>query len=255
VRTHDQVGSADDPIHDSLAVASAVGAVELVIFDCDGVLVDTEEIGARISAEALTRLGWALTPQDALDRFLGCTEEYFAEQAALHLGRPLPPGWDDTIEALCDAAYATELKPVRGVEAVLDELDALVVPTCVASNGSHAKMRRTLGATGLYDRFDGRIFSAEDVVNGKPAPDLYLHAARTSGAAPGRCVVVEDSPRGVEAARAAGMACIGYAGLTPAARLAGPGVTVCETMAAVLGQLRSLLLRPIERRVTPVDWP
>jgi HAD superfamily hydrolase (TIGR01509 family) len=218
--------------------------VELVIFDCDGVLVDTEEIGARISAQALTRLGWALTPQEALDRFLGCTDEYFAQQAELHLGRPLPPGWDDTIETLCDAAYATELKPVPGVETVLDELNALDVPVCVASNGSHDKMRRTLGATGLHSRFDGRIFSARDVARGKPAPDLYLHAAQSMGAEPSRCVVVEDSPRGVEAAQAAGMACIGYAGLTPATRLAAPGVTVCETMATVLGHLRSVLGRP-----------
>jgi HAD superfamily hydrolase (TIGR01509 family) len=213
----------------------------LVIFDCDGVLVDTERIGAKVGAEVLTRLGWPLSPQDVLDRFLGCTEEYFADQVQQHVGRPLAPGWDDEIEVLSDAAYAAELQPVPGVEAVLAYLDSRGVPTCVASNGSHEKMRRTLGRTGLHERFEGRIFSARDVARGKPAPDLYLHAAQTMGAEPGSCVVVEDSPRGVQAARAAGMACIGYAGLTPASRLAGPGVTVCDSMDDVLAHLRSVL--------------
>jgi len=213
----------------------------LVIFDCDGVLVDTERIGAKVGAEVLTRLGWQLGPQDVLDRFLGCTEEYFAQQVQQQVGRRLPPGWDAEIDALADASYEAELQPVPGVEAVLADLDSRGVPTCVASNGSHEKMRRTLGLTGLHTRFAGRIFSARDVARGKPAPDLYLHAAQAMGAAPERCVVVEDSPRGVQAARAAGMACIGYAGLTPASRLAGPGVTVRESMDGVLDELRSLL--------------
>jgi HAD superfamily hydrolase (TIGR01509 family) len=229
------------PVAEPSGVGSRAGTAELVVFDCDGVLVDTEEIGARISAQVLTRLGWTLTTQEALDRFLGCTEQYFAEQAELHLGRPLPADWEDTVESLCEAAYATELQPVRGVEAVLDELSTLAVPVCVASNGSHEKMRRTLGSTGLHSRFDGRIFSAQDVARGKPAPDLYLHAARVMGTEPSRCVVVEDSPRGVESARSAGMSCIGYAGRTPATRLAAPGVTVCDTMADVREQLRHVL--------------
>lgn len=215
--------------------------VKLVIFDCDGVIVDSEPIVAEVTAAVLTSMGWALTAEEVLDRFLGCSDDYFLAAVQSHLGRELPEHWEDRFEPLYDAAYATQLKPVDGIVEVLDELTSLDVMTCIASNGGHDKMRRTLGATGLYERFRGRIFSARDVRRGKPAPDLYLHAAERMGAAPKVCVVVEDSPPGVEAARAAGMTCIGFAGLTPAGRLAGPGVTVCDTMAEVLTALRTLL--------------
>ena len=212
-------------------------AVDLVIFDCDGVLVDSEPIGARIGATVLTSLGWELSADQVMERFLGRSEEYFQAEVERELGRPLPSGWDDEFEHLYDAAYATELEPVEGIVPLLDELTERGIATCVASNGSHDKMRRTLGATGLHERFQGRIFSAQDVPRGKPAPDLYLHAARTMGVRPGECVVVEDSPPGVAAAWAAGMHCIGYAAFTPAERLAGPGVTVCSTMAQVGDEL------------------
>ena len=125
---------------------------------------------------------------------------------------------------------------------MLEDLERRGIATCVASNGSHGKMRRTLGATGLHPRFSGRIFSAEDVALGKPAPDLYLHAAREMGVPPDRCVVVEDSPPGVAAAQAADMLCIGFAALTPPERLAGPGVTLCGTMTQVRDELRGLLV-------------
>ena len=115
----------------------------------------------------------------------------------------------------------------------MEALDAIAphLTTCVASSGSHAKMRRTLGFTRLYDRFSGRIFSAEEVANGKPAPDLFLHAAMSIGVSPVRCVVVEDSRHGVQAARAAGMRSLGYSGgLTPAAWLEGADTVVFEDM-------------------------
>ncbi|NYG07336.1 HAD superfamily hydrolase (TIGR01509 family) [Phycicoccus badiiscoriae] len=211
--------------------------VDLVIFDCDGVLVDSELMGARIGATVLTSLGWELSADQVMERFLGRSEEYFQAEVERALGRPLPSGWDDEFEHLYDAAYATELEVVEGIIPLLDELTEQGIATCVASNGSHDKMRRTLGVTGLYERFQGRIFSARDVHRGKPAPDLYLHAARTMGVEPSRCVVVEDSPPGVASARAAGMRCIGYAASTPAERLAGPGVTVCPTMAQVRDEL------------------
>lgn len=219
--------------------------MDLVIFDCDGVLVDTEPISARVGAQVLTRLGWELTPDEVMDRFLGCSEEHFRAEVEAHVRRPLPAGWDAEFEPLHDAAFEAELTPVEGIGAVLAELEASGVPTCVASNGGHDKMRRTLGLTGLYDRFEGRIFSAQDVPRGKPAPDLYLHAAARMGVDPAACVVVEDSPRGVEAALAAGMACLGFAGLTPPERLAGPGVEVCRSMADVLRRLRSRLPDPV----------
>ena len=214
--------------------------MDLVIFDCDGVLVDSESIGAEVGATVLTSLGWKVTPEEVAERFLGRTDEYVHSEVEKQLGRRLPRGWEDEFEHLYDAAYAAELKPVEGIVPLLEELAQQGIATCVASNGSHEKMRRTLGVTGLRERFEGRIFSAQDVAVGKPAPDLYLHAARAMGVAPSRCAVVEDSPPGVAAARAARMSCIGYAALTPSDRLAGPGVTVCSTMTQVREVLLSL---------------
>jgi HAD superfamily hydrolase (TIGR01509 family) len=125
-------------------------------------------------------------------------------------------------------ALEAELQPVDGV---VEALDAITAPTCVASSGTHEKMRFTLGRTGLYERFAGRIFSAQDVARGKPAPDLFLHAAHTLGADPAACAVVEDSRYGVQAARAAGMRVLAYGGgLTPRDQLAGPDTVVFDDM-------------------------
>ncbi|MFE3432706.1 HAD-IA family hydrolase [Streptomyces sp. NPDC059171] len=133
-------------------------------------------------------------------------------------------------------ALAAELTPVEGI---VDSLDALTrLPTCVASSGSHDKMRFTLGMTGLHPRFEGRIFSATEVEHGKPAPDLFLHAAREMGIAPAACAVVEDSQYGLRAARAAGMRAFAYAGgLTPADRLEGPDTVVFDDMRRLPGLL------------------
>ena len=143
-------------------------------------------------------------------------------------GRALEHGWDAEFVPLYRDALAAELQPVDGI---VEALDAIAIPSCVASSGTHERLRFTLGLTGLFDRFDGRIFSATEVANGKPAPDLFLHAAATLGADPARCAVVEDSRYGVEAARAAGMHAFAYAGgVTAGDRLAGPGTTVFHDM-------------------------
>jgi HAD superfamily hydrolase (TIGR01509 family) len=126
-----------------------------------------------------------------------------------HLGRRLPASWEEPFRHLYRQAFEAELEPVAGVVAALD---AIAIPTCVASSGTHEKIRFTLGLTGLYERFAGRIFSVSDVARGKPAPDLFLHAAARMGVPPAQCAVVEDSRYGVEAARAAGMRAFGYAG-------------------------------------------
>jgi HAD superfamily hydrolase (TIGR01509 family) len=133
----------------------------------------------------------------------------------------LPEGFRRRYLDTMFAAFEEELQPVPGVAAALD---AITLPNCVASSASLEKMRFTLGHTGLWDRFEGRIFSATEVEHGKPAPDLFLHAARSMGWAPGDCAVVEDSPAGVQAAVSAGMAVFGYAGTTPAERLDGARV-------------------------------
>jgi HAD superfamily hydrolase (TIGR01509 family) len=202
--------------------------IRLVIFDCDGVLVDSERIAVRVDVAVLAELGWAMTEAEVVERFMGRTDGYMAAQIEAHLGRPLPANWQEPFHRLYREAFAAELTPVPGI---LEALDQIAIATCVASSGSHEKIRSLLGLTGLYTRFVGRIFSASDVAQGKPAPDLFLHAANRMGAHPADCAVVEDSRYGIEAARAAGMRAFGYAGgLTPRHRLEGIGTVVFEDM-------------------------
>jgi HAD superfamily hydrolase (TIGR01509 family) len=202
-------------------------ALELVIFDCDGVLVDSEPISNRILAQRLSAIGLPTTIEDSYRDYMGRSWATCAALIEERLGHPLPPDFADAFHAEVFAAFERELVPVEGVE---EAIDAFEVPTCVASSGAHERIRRALTVTGLLERFDGRIFSATEVERGKPAPDLFLLAARRMGAAPGRCAVVEDSPAGVQAARAAGMAVFGYAGRTPAALLQEAGARVFTSM-------------------------
>jgi HAD superfamily hydrolase (TIGR01509 family) len=209
--------------------------IDLVLFDCDGVLVDSERIAVRVQAEVGAELGWPLTEAQVLDRFVGRSSASIAEQVAERLGEETAGRWQQRFEELHRLAVDRELTPVPGIEQVLA---GLRLPSCVASSGSHEKMRHTLGVTGLYDYFDGRIFSAAEVERGKPFPDLFLHAAERMGARPERCVVVEDSKYGVRAARAAGMRAFGFAGgLTPADWLAEAGATVFTDMRELPGLL------------------
>ncbi|MFF7296784.1 HAD-IA family hydrolase [Streptomyces sp. NPDC008265] len=202
--------------------------VELVIFDCDGVLVDSERIAARVQVALGAELGWPLTEDEVVDRFIGRSSASVREQIAVRLGEETADLWDRRFALLHREAVDAGLSPVEGLP---EALAAITLPTCVASSGSHEKMRHTLGRTGLYDRFAGRIFSATEVARGKPAPDLFRYAARRMGVDPAACVVVEDSAPGVEAARAAGMRSFGYAGgLTPAERLRGPGTVLFDDM-------------------------
>lgn len=191
---------------------------ELVIFDCDGVLVDSDRISLRIQAEWISALGLETSYEDCVRDFLGL---------GMRLGRPLPLGWEEELDEAVREGFRRELQPVRGVVEALEEID---LPTCVASSGSQEKMRFTLGLTGLWDRFAGRIYSADEVPRGKPAPDLFLHAASCMGTPPERCVVVEDSPFGVAGARAAGMSVLGYAPEGAGELLEREGATVFESM-------------------------
>jgi HAD superfamily hydrolase (TIGR01509 family) len=200
----------------------------LVIFDCDGVLVDTERISVRVDAAVLADLGWMLSEHEIVERFVGRSDESIARDIEAHLGRSLPTGWEEKYQHLYREAFEADLKPVDGI---LEALDQITIPTCVASSGSHEKMKLTLGLTGLYDRFAGRIFSVSEVANGKPAPDLFLHAAGGMGVEPAACAVVEDSLYGLEAARSAGMHAFAYAGgLTQPGRLEGTGTIVFTDM-------------------------
>jgi len=213
-------------------------AYDLVIFDCDGVLVDSERISARVGAAMLTDLGWRVTTEEMIERFVGSSDDYWRSEVERELGHPLAAGWDMPYETWFDDAFDAELRAVAGVSGALDAVEEGGVPFCVASNGSRAKIAANLARTGLAERFMGRVFSAQDVAAGKPSPDLFLHAARHMGVAPSRCVVVEDSPVGLTAARAAGMDCLAFAGgLVELARLRGPRTRLFDDMAQLAGLL------------------
>jgi HAD superfamily hydrolase (TIGR01509 family) len=191
---------------------------DLVIFDNDGVLVDSEGHANQILADLLSHSGWGvnLTRDESMTLFLGRSLVAIRQLIEARLGHALPGDFEKRYHARLFEVFDRELTAVPGVE---DTLERIRVPTCVASSGTHERIRRALAATGLLPRFEGRIFSAEDVTRGKPAPDLFLHAARSMGVAPSRCAIVEDSPLGVDAANAAGMVAFGFARLTPAAAL------------------------------------
>ncbi|MEU3462187.1 HAD family hydrolase [Streptomyces sp. NPDC006733] len=209
--------------------------IDLVIFDCDGVLVDSERLAVRVDARMLAELGWPMGEAEIVERFVGRSHLDMTAAIEEHLGEPLPDGWYERYRPWYRAAFDAELTAVDGIT---EALDLIASPTCVASSNTHPGLRYSLELTGLLPRFAGRIFSATEVERGKPAPDLFLHAARTLGADPAHCVVVEDSHFGVEAARAAGMRAFGYCGgLTPRAWLEGPGTVVFDEMRDLPGLL------------------
>ncbi|MDX3098874.1 HAD family hydrolase [Streptomyces sp. ME01-24h] len=195
---------------------------ELVIFDNDGVLVDSEPMANRILAGLLTEVGHPTSYEESVRDYMGSALHRVHDLVAERTGQRLPEDFDDTYYARVFEGFRRELQPVPGVATVLEKLAADGVPYCVASSGSHERIRVALRKTGLYGHFgEERIFSAQDVGRGKPAPDLFLHAAHSMGVAPERCAVVEDSPLGVRAAVAAGMDVYGFTAMTPAEKLTG----------------------------------
>lgn len=205
-------------------------SLDLVIFDCDGVLVDSEPVANRILSEALGEVGLAVTCEECARATTGLAMASVVEWAQARLGRRLPPGFLDRVQARTFAALREGIEPVPGV---VEALAGIAVPVCVASSGEPEKIRLTLGLTGLLPRFEGRIFSATEVARGKPYPDLFLHAARTLGARPPSCVVVEDSLPGVRAAAAAGMRVLAYANAADGIALAAAGARVFDDMATL----------------------
>ncbi|MER6633751.1 HAD family hydrolase [Streptomyces sp. NPDC000987] len=197
---------------------------DLVIFDNDGVLVDSEPISNRLLAAHLTELGHPTSYEESIRDYMGSAMHRIHDLVLERTGQRLPDDFDDVFHARVFAAFERELTPVAGVADVLERLSADGVPFCVASSGSHERIRVGHRTTGLDRWFEeGRIFSSQDVGRGKPAPDLFLYAAERMGAAPERCVVVEDSPLGVRAAVAAGMDVLGFTAMTPAEKLVGAG--------------------------------
>ena len=201
-----------------------------VIFDCDGVLVDSEPPTNAVLVANLKRHGLRLTEVEAAELFIGGTMRGVGERARA-LGADLPAGWIDEIYGEIYARLEAGTPPVPGIAALLDGLEAAGMPYAVASNGSIEKMRITLGQTGLWRRFEGRMFSAHVAGTAKPEPGLFLLAAEAIGRAPEACTVVEDSPTGCIAARRAGMRCLGLAREGDGARLAREGALVVRSLA------------------------
>ncbi|MCF3136465.1 HAD family hydrolase [Streptomyces olivochromogenes] len=211
---------------------------DLIIFDNDGVLVDSEPISNRLLAAYLTELGHPTSYEDSIRDYMGSAMHRIHELVLERSGRRLPDDFDDTFHSRVFAAFERELKPVAGVADVLEKLAADGVPYCVASSGSHERIRVGHRTTGLDRWFEeDRIFSSQDVGRGKPEPDLFLYAAERMGVAPERCAVVEDSPLGVQAAMAAGMDVYGFTAMTPAERLTG-----ANQLFADMGELADLLV-------------
>jgi HAD superfamily hydrolase (TIGR01509 family) len=197
-----------------------LSATQLVIFDCDGVLVDSEPVANRTLAQLLREIGLDLTQEQIFQNFVGYSLPHCMRVIEGMLGRPPPENFLRDLQARTFAAFKTGLRAMPGIEHALDRLP---VPFCVASSGDHEKMHTTLGITGLLPRFTGRIFSVTQVARGKPAPDVYLFAAQQLGAIPSACIVVEDTPPGVQAGVAAGMTVFGYCAHTPEHKLKAAG--------------------------------
>jgi len=211
----------------------------LVIFDCDGVLVDSEPISNAVLAASLTTAGLPTSADEAVQEYKGMLLSDIRARAEQLLGRPLPDGLLDDFEREREQAFRTSLQAVPGAREAVEAVQAAGVGVCVASQGKLQKTELTLTLAGLRDLFaDEALFSAYQVPRGKPHPDLFWHAAAAMGAAPERCVVVEDTVIGVSAADAAGMRVIGYAAAEDPAALRAAGAAPVRSLAevpAVLG--------------------
>lgn len=211
---------------------------ELVIFDCDGVLVDSEIITTEVVVQSLARYGLTLSLDKCMDLFVGVSDEYM-QSTAKEMGAKLPHDWLEEIDRDTFTRLKAEVTAVDGVVDIIDRLENLHIAFCVASNGSEEKMAITLGRCGLLERFEGVMFSAYSVGISKPDPGLFLHAAQKLNVAPDACVVIEDSPSGAKAAQSAGMKCFGYAPHNAGQKLVNHGAGIFHDMAQ-LGALLEL---------------
>lgn len=210
----------------------------LIIFDCDGVLVDSELIASRELAAYLSDLGRPTHAEECREVFTGLSLQAVSALLVEKWGVALPNDFVAQLRTRDRAAFERDLKPVPGIFHALTALEQKDIPYCVASSGTPEKIRHSLTLAGLLERFDDHLFSASQVVHGKPAPDLFLLAAHTMGMAPAACIVVEDSAAGVQGAKAAGMRVLGFTG----ASHCGPGYAAKLNQAdAVFSDLDALL--------------
>ena len=212
-------------------MATRADPLRLVIFDCDGVLVDSELVANRVTAEVITRNGWPITAEEAERRFIGLNLEAMVPLVEAELGRPLPSDWVAEVTGLLVDTLGRESTPIPHVIPALHAITAMGLPWRVASNSSHAEMDAKFRCIGITDLVTGRIHSYTDVPRGKPAPDLFLAAAAAEAVPPANCIVIEDSVTGVRAAIAAGMPCLGYAPNGHNQPLADAGAVLFHSMA------------------------
>lgn len=217
-------------------------SAKLVIFDCDGVLVDSEPIANEVGAEWITSLGWPMDGVEARARFLGLSDAAMYALIEQRIGRAITTEEIAQNHARLTARFAAELQAVPGAALVVQALAARGFPMAVASSGERDKIFTNLAHVGLLQFFGDQISSATEVAAAKPAPDVYLLAAKKAGFAPIECLAIEDSPNGVKAAVLAGMQVIGFARETPATVLTTAGAhQVFETMARVQEFLEHIL--------------
>lgn len=210
--------------------------INLVIFDCDGVLIDSEPIANRILAECVSELGWPMNMQDSMQHFMGRSIHCIIDIIEARLEKSVPQDFINIFESRMFAAFHSELREIPGARQLIE---SLTIPFCVATSASHEKLNTSLNIVGLRDHFREKTFSAHDVARGKPAPDLFLHAAQRMNVPPEQCLVIEDSIFGMQAGLAANMATFAYqadlqhAGRTP------HGVTTFHSMEEIVQQFRS----------------
>lgn len=211
---------------------------DLVIFDSDGVLVDSEAISNRALAETLTACGLPTTPEQALAEYKGRILADVHARAEERHGQPLPDGWIEEFEALRALYFKEELREIPGVRELVEQVKAAGLDVAVATQGKPSKTDLTLGLTGLRELFDDdAVFTSYGVERGKPFPDLYLHAAEARGKSPDRCAVIEDTVLGITAGKAAGMTVFGYSAETPPQAIAAAGARPFSQFNQLVDQL------------------
>jgi HAD superfamily hydrolase (TIGR01509 family) len=218
--------------------------LRLVIFDCDGVIVDSERVASRLVAGLLTQQGWTMLADDAERHFRGMALTDMVPVIEARLGRSLPEGWKRELARLMIQAMRQEATAIPGAIEALHEVRDNGLPWRIASNSSHAEMRAKFGRLGIGELVAGRVHSHGDVARGKPAPDLFLATAAAEGVPAAACVVVEDSLSGARAAAAAGMDCLGYAPHSDGAELRVEGAVPFTSMFDLPGLIRAARRQP-----------
>jgi beta-phosphoglucomutase-like phosphatase (HAD superfamily) len=232
-------------VHSLVPSRLALQKPAMVIFDCDGVLIDSEPLTNRVVAEIISEAGWPMTEAECQRRFIGLSFHDTQPVVEARLGIGLGPDWVDRVVDRVVVALAAEVEPVAGARAALEATTALGLPWRIASNSSHQEMNAKFARAGLSSLVAGRVHSAVDVIarggRGKPAPDIYLEAAATQGVAPASCLVIEDSVAGVRAAVAAGMTCLGFSPDHDGAHLQAEGAVPLHSLHALPDLLRAVL--------------